>query len=105
VHLKRQYRKEAAATKDEYISPECKIAKNLKEIRKLGLPIGWNMDDPQTIPNTLGGGGTKLLGWILTAFAISLGAPFWFDLRNKFIVTRSTVRPKEKSPKEPPVNR
>ena len=31
-----------------------------------------------------------LLGWVLTAIAVSLGAPFWFDLLNKFIVVRST---------------
>jgi hypothetical protein len=27
-------------------------------------------------------------------------AAFWFDLLNKFIVIRSTVKPKEKSPEE-----
>jgi hypothetical protein len=41
-----------------------------------------------------------LLGWLLTAFAITLGAPFWFDILNKFIVIRSTVKPHEKSPEE-----
>jgi hypothetical protein len=30
----------------------------------------------------------------------SLGAPFWFDMLNKFIVVRSTVKPKGKSPEE-----
>jgi hypothetical protein len=29
-----------------------------------------------------------LVGWLLTALAISLGAPFWFDLLNKFIKLR-----------------
>jgi hypothetical protein len=38
----------------------------------------------------------------MTAFAISLGAPLWFDMLNKFIVVRSTVKPKEKSPEEKP---
>ena len=38
-----------------------------------------------------------LFGWLLTALAISLGAPFWFDILNKIIVIRSTVKPKEKS--------
>jgi hypothetical protein len=28
------------------------------------------------------------LGWILTALALSLGAPFWFDMLNKFINLR-----------------
>lgn len=40
------------------------------------------------------------LGWLATAFAISLGAPFWFDLLNKVMVVRSTVKPKEKSQDE-----
>lgn len=33
----------------------------------------------------------KLMGWILTAFAISLGAPFWFDLLNKLMKVRATI--------------
>ena len=32
-----------------------------------------------------------IVGWILTAFAISLGAPFWFDLLNKFVKIRGSV--------------
>jgi hypothetical protein len=40
------------------------------------------------------------LGWLATAFAISLGAPFWFDLLNKVMVVRSTVKPREKSQDE-----
>jgi hypothetical protein len=40
---------------------------------------------------------THWLGWALTAFAISLGAPFWFDSLNKLMVVRSTVKPHEKS--------
>jgi hypothetical protein len=37
------------------------------------------------------------LGWLLTVFAISLGAPFWFDTLNRLMVIRSTVKPSEKS--------
>ena len=43
---------------------------------------------------------SPLLGWILTGLAITLGAPFWFDLLNKFMVIRATVKPHEKSPEE-----
>ena len=39
-------------------------------------------------------------GLALDSVAISLGAPFWFDLSNKFIVVRSTVKPNKKSPAE-----
>jgi len=31
---------------------------------------------------------TKLIGWSVTAFALSLGAPFWFDLLSKFVNIR-----------------
>ena len=38
-----------------------------------------------------------MLGWIVTAAAGSLGAPFWFDLLNKFITIRSAgKKPEEK---------
>jgi hypothetical protein len=45
------------------------------------------------------------MGLAITVFAISLGAPFWFDMLNKIMVIRSTVKPKEKSPDEPAVDR
>jgi hypothetical protein len=35
----------------------------------------------------------KLFGWILTAAAVSLGAPFWFDLLQKIVQVRSSIRP------------
>jgi hypothetical protein len=41
-----------------------------------------------------------VLGWFVTAFAIMLGAPFWFDVLNKFMVVRSTIKPSEKSKEE-----
>jgi len=34
----------------------------------------------------------RLVGWVLTALAISLGAPFWFDLLNRFVNVRTTIR-------------
>lgn len=33
---------------------------------------------------------TKVLGWAVTAMAISLGAPFWFDLLRKMVNLRSS---------------
>jgi hypothetical protein len=52
------------------------------------------------IPTSGGGWFLKAIGWLITAMAVSLGAPFWFDLLNKFMVIRSTVKPTEKSPEE-----
>jgi hypothetical protein len=39
-------------------------------------------------------------GWLITAIGVTFGAPFWFDLLNRFMVVRSTVKPDEKSAKE-----
>lgn len=38
-----------------------------------------------------------LFGYLLTAIAISLGAPFWFDVIGKVSNIRSTLKPKEKT--------
>jgi len=37
-----------------------------------------------------------LPGWLITALAIMLGAPFWFDLLQKFVNIRSTIKPEPK---------
>lgn len=43
------------------------------------------------------------LGWILTAIALSLGAPFWFDTLNRFMSIRSAGKsPDEKRAKTAP---
>lgn len=76
-----------------------------KQLKGLGLPIGWTNDFYFVSPfeekfNFYNHALIHLLGWLLTAGAISMGAPFWFDLLNKFMVIRSTVKPHEKSPEE-----
>jgi hypothetical protein len=48
---------------------------------------------------------SSMPGWLLSALAISLGAPFWFDLLNKLMIIRSTIKPYEKSPAEPSADR
>jgi hypothetical protein len=71
-------------------------SKALAEARKgLGDLIGWpkQLADDWSILRAIA-------GWILTAIAISLGASFWFDLLNKLMVVRSTVKHFEKSPAE-----
>jgi hypothetical protein len=44
-----------------------------------------------------------LIGWLVTAFAISLGAPFWFDMLNKVINIRAAGKAPEEKPKSPQV--
>jgi hypothetical protein len=99
------------------------IKKNLTALDGVGLPIGWSKDlDTWNTEIASIKGDTKCLdkiviyakatwhlrlkayphipGWILTALALSLGAPFWFDMLNKIMVVRSTVKPHEKSKEE-----
>ena len=107
-------------------TPECRYLKSKAELESLGLPIGWATagerregvsEEDQKRLNWPGlhfwdgknfwiNWGVQfryhILGWLLTAMAVSLGAPFWFDMLNKIIVIRSTVKPKEKSPEEKP---
>jgi hypothetical protein len=43
---------------------------------------------------------TTILGWIMTAVALSLGAPFWFDLLQKFMNVRGAgARPRREDEK------
>jgi hypothetical protein len=88
--------------KDQKGSEEAlkELKSNLNKIEAIGLPIGWNNEDPRTRwswPNE-GAFWLKLLGWLLTAFAISLGAPFWFDMLNKVMNIRASVKPHSSPP-------
>lgn len=58
-------------------------------IDALSIPIGW------TRTNNIEGSNFLEwifvpLGWLITAFALSFGAPFWFDVLKKFVNMRST---------------
>jgi hypothetical protein len=76
-------------------SPQEKIKKNIETLQGLGIQLGWKdwpdkwYEDPKIWLR-------KLLGLLLTAFAVSLGAPFWFDMLKKIINIRSAG----KSPRE-----
>lgn len=75
---------------------------DVDNLRNYGLPTGWSgVPKLELKPGTIRFLASSLLGWLITACAVSLGAPFWFDLLNKFIVIRSTVKPNEKSGEEP----
>jgi hypothetical protein len=43
-----------------------------------------------------------LVGWLITAFAATLGAPFWFDVLSKFMTVRSTLKPRADDKKTEP---
>ena len=71
------------------------------DLTGLKLPIGLEQLDNTPEGQRTGAWYLRLVaGWLMTAFAVTLGAPFWFDMLNKFMVIRSTVKPHEKSPEE-----
>jgi hypothetical protein len=83
-------------------APDCKAVDELRQglLRRSGtfgkLPIGWGEGISAFSP-------TAVPGWLLTALAISLGAPFWFDLLNRLInirhgMKRPTVSKEEGKP-------
>jgi hypothetical protein len=74
---------------------ELEGAKSGRSVRNISLRIwaGWII--------------MHLLGWTLSLLAISLGAPFWFDVLNRFMNLRNAGRapdePKAKNAPAPPV--
>ena len=65
----------------------------LKQAEALPIPVGWGAEGPQGKDRELGNLPSWILhrlpGWILTVAALSLGAPFWFDLLSRFARLRS----------------
>lgn len=72
--------------KNKPLSPVRAASKD--ELDKLSTLLGWSGEDPRN----LHAWPSRLLGWFLTATAISLGAPFWFDLLNKIMNVRNAGR-------------
>ncbi len=73
----------------------------------MNLPLGWALalNDPRHIPLERSGWDFagwllfKLFGLLVSAFAVSLGAPFWFDLLSKFVNIRAAGAPPPKPAK------
>jgi hypothetical protein len=73
-----------------------------------GLPIGWPPVPASETAEWYGPmmyrarlGLAHLPGLLLTIVAVSLGAPFWFDMLNKVVNIRAAGRAPEEKPKSP----
>ena len=80
--------------------PDARLKNYMTTLSGVGLPIGWDQREFETVPGRIP---ADFLGWLLkvagcflTACAVSLGAPFWFDMLNKIMTARSTIKPQEK---------
>lgn len=63
------------------------------------FPIGWDMSAPRHSSDwyfSPEGWLKKIVGLLVTALAVSLGAPFWFDLLRKLVAIRSGGRSEKK---------
>jgi hypothetical protein len=67
-----------------------------KTLSGMMIPMGWNTQytNSKYVNNDCTPGGwiinaiITLFGWIMTSLALMLGAPFWFDILNKFVNIR-----------------
>jgi hypothetical protein len=103
-------RQEVVAAADRYIAVTENVKENenpndakksqevlqqkLKDLKQLKLPLGWSKESS---PHSFTEWVAKIVGLIFTAFAVSLGAPFWFDLLNKFARLRGSGNVPKKS--------
>ncbi len=80
--------RQAIVAQAENINPEesFSVTGIQDKLDELSLPVGWN---DETTPQDIKGWSLKLIGVLLTGFAASLGAPFWFDILNKMLGLKS----------------
>ncbi|MBS4095387.1 MAG: hypothetical protein KGZ83_00945 [Sulfuricella sp.] len=60
------------------------ISQTVGQLDKLGIPLGWKQC-PAGFAEWL----LKIFGLLVTILAVSLGAPFWFDLLGRFVNIRA----------------
>jgi hypothetical protein len=67
-----------------------KVATDVSRLQQIKVPMGWTH---KNAPHSFWQGLSKILGLLLTAAALSLGAPFWFDLLSKVARLRQSGAP------------
>jgi hypothetical protein len=70
------------------------VARQVGQLDQVKVPMGWNHANS---PHSFWEGISKLIGVLITAAALSLGAPFWFDLLNKVARLRAGGPPPPKA--------
>lgn len=101
----------AADCKDDDVSEFCKIARAFGQMQSTGIPMGWSGPFPTPHVNTASGDSkaylfalnlfAMVMGWLVTAVAVTLGAPFWFDTLSKLIKLRGSGAKAETEAQKP----
>lgn len=60
------------------------------QVDEMASPLGMGWKNADLMNASAYDWLTKVLGWIITALAISLGAPFWFDILKKIVSIRTS---------------
>jgi hypothetical protein len=92
------------------LTEDARIQLVVEKARSLQLPIGWSLDPsdpgyfhpPEISLQFASWVLYKLFGLLVTIFAVSLGAPFWFDMLSKVVNVRSAGTPPGESKKGTP---
>lgn len=94
VNIKKRIAAEKDNILDNYTNRQkAEMDTLLQKIKIAGLPLGWDHKEWKSFK---GAPVETILGWFLAAVAISMGAPFWFDLLIKIVnIRRSGIKPKE----------
>jgi hypothetical protein len=85
--------------KNKPLKPSVKPTKD--ELDTLQMVLGWSGENVYDWT----GWPQRLVGWILTIVAVSLGAPFWFDTLKKLMSIRSAGNKPEKSAPQEQTNK
>ncbi len=81
-----------AAADSDLSSSLSRVQESVESVSDLGIPLGWNTGEWDKLrqDNSYLSPLTKVFGLLMTAFAASLGAPFWFDVLNMFMSVRGS---------------
>jgi hypothetical protein len=66
------------------------------DLASLQVPLGWADPERTYFKQHFW---SAIVGWLLTGLAASMGAPFWFDILNRFINIRAAGRSPDEDPK------
>jgi hypothetical protein len=87
---------EVAKCKDPANCGFADVAQDVDQLQRLQIPLGWTGNAEKWPDDPLDFGVKallKLLGLLMTAAAVTLGAPFWFDMLSKVARIRSAGAP------------
>jgi len=73
--------------RDELLDQASTLIRNDINSVHHSLGLGWETFDSSSFRSIF----YSLIGWMVTALALSLGAPFWFDLLNRLMKLRGSV--------------